>query len=86
MICASITTRIHQISITTTAHDPDTSPSPSIYLARLSNQRVVCTPLSYDVTDKMFLSVVSCQDGDLVSGITNQAHVHKDSHSVFRFT
>ena len=60
-----------------------TRPPLPIYLARLSDQWVVCTPLSYDVTNEMFLSVVRSQDGDLLSGITNQAHVHKDSHSVF---
>ena len=56
------------------------------YLAGLTNQRVVSTPLPDDVTDEMFLPIVGCQDGDLVSGVTDQAHVHKNCDCVLGFS
>ena len=55
------------------------------HLAGLANKGIASTPLFDDVADEMFLSVVSCQDGNLISWITKQAHVHKYGDGVLRF-
>ena len=47
---------------------------------------VVCTSILDDISDKMLLTVVSGQDGDLLSWISTKSHVHECGDDVLSFS
>lgn len=53
------------------------------HLARPPEQRVVRAPPLDDVTDEVLLAVVRAEDGDLVRGVAQHAHVLVTADDVF---
>ena len=51
-----------------------------------SDQWVATTTLSYHISQQVFLTVVCGQDGDLISRVTQQSHVHEQRDTVLSFS
>lgn len=47
-----------------------------------ADEGVVATPLLNDISDQVFLSIVRGQNGDLLSRVSQHAHVHEHSHNI----
>ena len=50
-----------------------------------TNHRIVGTSVLNDISDEMFLTVVSRQNGDLLSRVSDKSHVHESCDNVFSF-
>ena len=55
------------------------------YFARPTNQWIVATTLSDDVTNQMFLTIICRKNSDLIRGVTKQPQVHEQANTILCF-